>query len=108
MASKKITKYDLIEAVFQNTKSEKSDVQEILEAFFDQVKKSLGRGDVIELRGFGTFESRLRNGRKEARNPKTGEKVSVLPHYTVVFRAGQELKKMVSELPVFPSFDSKD
>ncbi len=108
MASKKITKYDLIEAVFQNTKTEKSDIQEILEAFFGQVKKSLGRGDVIELRGFGTFEPRLRNGRKEARNPKTGEKVSVSPHYTVVFRAGQELKKMVSELPVVPSIDSKD
>ena len=46
-----------------------------------------------ELRGFGTFEVRVRKGKEKARNPKTGEIVSVDKHGVAVFRAGRELKE---------------
>ena len=46
-----------------------------------------------ELRGFGTFEVRIRKGKEKARNPKTGEIVSVDQHGVAVFRAGRELKE---------------
>ena len=59
------------------TNCEKYVVQDIVEKFLDEVKKSLEKGSTIELRGFGTFEPRLRKGRSSARNPKTGEKLSV-------------------------------
>ncbi len=96
---KKITKYDIVENIYQDTKYEKVEIQEIIEDFFEEVKKSLGKGFVIELRGFGTFEPRLRKGRSVARNPKTGEQVlSVAPHYVAAFRAGQQLKKSMQEL----------
>lgn len=103
MSSKKITKYDLVEAVYQNTKSEKKVVQEVVENFLLQLKESLKNGNTIELRGFGTFEARLRKGRAKARNPKTGEQLSVAPHYVAAFRAGQELKKSLWDLPVSDS-----
>ena len=93
MSSKKITKYDLVEAIYQNTKCEKHIVQQVVENFLDEVKISLESGSTIELRGFGTFEPRLRKGRSSARNPKTGEKLSVDPHYVAAFRSGQDLKK---------------
>ena len=64
------------------------------------MKSSLSEGKVIELRGFGTFEPRLRKGRENARNPKTGEILSSSPHYVVAFRSGRELKKSLLELPV--------
>ena len=47
----------------------------------------------VELRGFGTFEVKLRKGRKRARNPKTGAIVSVEDHGVASFRPGRELKK---------------
>ncbi len=100
MSSEKITKYDLVEAVYQNTKCEKKLVQEVMESLFEELKNSLKNGNTIELRGFGTFEPRLRKGRQKARNPKTGEQLSVAPHYVAVFRSGQELKKALWELPV--------
>lgn len=100
MSSKKITKYDLVEAVYLNTKAEKKLVQEIVENLLLQLKESLKSGNTIELRGFGTFEARLRKGRSKARNPKTGEQLSVAPHYVAAFRSGQELKKSLWELPV--------
>mgnify|MGYP002626539135 CR=1 FL=1 len=100
MSSKKVTKYDLVEAVYQNTKCEKRVVQNVVEEILEQIKESLKDGNTIELRGFGTFEPRLRKGRSRARNPKTGELLSVAPHYVAAFRSGQELKKALWDLPV--------
>lgn len=102
MKSKKITKFDLIESVYLNTKYEKKVVQSIFESLLENIKSSLKDGATIELRGFGTFEPRLRKGRSHARNPKTGEQLSVAPHHVVAFRSGQELKNALWDLPVTP------
>lgn len=107
MSIKKVTKYDLVEAIYLSTKCEKRVVQSVLESMLDNLKDSLKNGSTIELRGFGTFEPRLRKGRKKARNPKTGEKLSVDPHYVVAFRSGQDLKKAVWSLPVDTSDSSE-
>ena len=100
MSSKKVTKSDLVEAVYQNSDYEKKCIQDVLEHLLGQLKESLKDGNIIELRGFGTFEPRLRKGRSKARNPKTGEQLAVAPHYVVAFRSGQELKKVLWELPI--------
>lgn len=98
--SKKVTKFDLVESVYLDTKCEKKVVQAVVESLLEQIKKSLQNEANIELRGFGTFELRLRKGKSAARNPKTGEKVSVKPHYVAAFRSGQELKNTLWNLPV--------
>ena len=98
MQANKITKYDLVESVYQNTKYEKHVIQDVVENLFEQIKQSLKDGNTIELRGFGTFEPRLRKGRSLARNPKTGEKLSVESHYVAAFRAGQQLKNNLWKL----------
>ncbi|MBQ0002548.1 MAG: integration host factor subunit beta [Treponema sp.] len=100
MAEDKLTKIDLIDSVYLNTKIERQQVQVVAEALLEQIKLSLENGKSIELRGFGTFEKRLRKGRSKARNPKTGEIVSVEPHYVAVFRPGKELRNSLSNLPV--------
>lgn len=100
MADDKLTKIDLVESVYLNTKIEKQQVQVVIDNLLEQLKSSLEDGKTIELRGFGTFEKRLRKGRSKARNPKTGETVSVEPHYVAVFRPGRDLKNAISDLPV--------
>jgi integration host factor subunit beta len=108
MSAKKVTKYDLIEAIYQDsTGYEKKVVQDVLELLLQNIKGALKDGSTIELRGFGTFEPRLRKGREKARNPKTGESLSVAPHYVAAFRAGQELKNALWELPVEKAGSSK-
>ena len=100
MNSKKVTKFDLVDSVSLKTKYEKKTIQNVLETLLENIKTSLKDGATIELRGFGTFEPRLRKGRSRARNPKTGEQLSVAPHYVAAFRSGQELKNALWELPV--------
>ncbi len=104
MESKKTTKIDLVESIHKNPKKNQYDrkvIQDVAQQLLDAIKESLGRGETIELRGFGTFRPVLRKGRKNARNPKTGETIkSVAPHYIASFQAGQDLKKAMMELEV--------
>jgi integration host factor subunit beta len=92
MSEKKVTKGDLVDAVYKSTDVEKQVIQKVVDSLLLHTREELEKGSTIELRGFGTFEVRLRKGRAVARNPKTGEKLSVEPHYVAAFRAGQILK----------------
>ena len=100
MSDSNVTKSDLVDAVYKSIDLEKDVIQTVVDSFLLQTRKFLEEGNNIELRGFGTFEARLRKGRAAARNPKTGEKISVKPHYVAAFRAGQVLKEKLFNLPV--------
>lgn len=56
----------------------------------------LAEGGRIELRGFGAFSVREREAR-EARNPKTGEKVKVGLRHSLYFRPGKDLRQKVNK-----------
>ena len=100
MSDEKLKKNDLIESVYLNTKIEKHEIQVIFDSLLEQLKLSLENGKTIELRGFGTFEKRLRKGRSNARNPKTGEKVQTQSHYVICLKPGQELRDNIKKLKV--------
>ena len=99
MPGTKQTKSDLIDQIYEKTGHELKDIRSIVDLFLDEVKVALENDQSVELRGFGTFEIRERKGRKKARNPKTGETVSVEDHAVVAFRAGKDLKTTVWGIP---------
>jgi integration host factor subunit beta len=94
MAKRKLTKAEIIENIYEDIDVNKKDIHNIIDLLFEEIKKGLISDKIVELRGFGTFEIRLRKGRNDARNPKTGEKISVKNHGVTAFRPGQELKKI--------------
>jgi nucleoid DNA-binding protein len=57
---------------------------------------ALAAGEVIELRGLGTFEVRERKGRT-AHNPRTLAAVDVPPRRVVFFKPGHALKAALRE-----------
>ena len=99
MPASKKTKSELIDQIYQKTGHELKDIRSVVDYFLEEVKDALDAGLPVELRGFGTFEIRERKGRKKARNPKTGEIVSVEDHAVVAFRAGKDLKSSVWDIP---------
>ncbi len=98
VAQSKITKAEIIENIHEKVGVSRKNIHEILDLFLEEVKGALTRDDIVELRGFGTFEIKTRKGREKARNPKTGEKVSVKNHGVASFRPGRELKTLVWSL----------
>ena len=91
----KVTKADIVDSIYEKVRADRKVVQRVVDLFIDEVKAALVSYKVIELRGFGTFEIKIRKGREKARNPKTGEIVSVSSHGIASFRAGRELKQDV-------------
>ena len=98
--AKKMTKADLVEEVFRNTNLPKNEIVQITDSLLEEIKNALCNGSSIELRTFGTFELRLRKGRKNARNPRTGDITPTEPHYVAAFRSGSELKQKLWNLTI--------
>ena len=94
MSGKKLTKAEIIEKIYPVVSVSKKNIHNILDLFFSELKNGLFADKVIELRGFGTFEIKMRKGRK-ARNPKTGETVQISPKKLPYFKCGKELKERV-------------
>jgi len=92
---KKITKADIVDAVYERIKLNRADIHTAVDLIFDEMKEALSRSQSIELRGFGSFEVKIRKARSNARNPRTGEKITTTPHGVVSFRSGRELKQAV-------------
>jgi integration host factor subunit beta len=95
MAVTKYTKADIIDSVYEKTGMSRKEIRTIIDLFIDEIKDALINRMIIELRGFGTFEVKIRKGRQKARNPKTGEALSVRSHGIAAFRPGRELKQDV-------------
>ena len=91
-----MTKADLVEQVTDAVGPgvTKRECGLMVDAFLDAVKAALGRGDHIELRGFGTFKVRHRKART-GRNPRTGEVVEVPARDAPVFKPSKHLRSRV-------------
>ena len=66
----------------------------VVKTLLAQMSESLAGGERIEIRGFGSFQVKVREAR-EGRNPKTGEEVHIPAKRTPFFKVGKELKEMV-------------
>ena len=86
-----ITKDSLVEMVHNEVGLNKREAKELIECFFEQIKKSLEEGNDIKLSGFGNFILRVKSSRP-GRNPKTGEEVTISSRRVVTFKSGLKLK----------------
>jgi integration host factor beta subunit len=105
-----MTKSGLIEKVAELTPHvSKKDTEIVVNTIFDAMTEALKQGERIEIRGFGSFQVKVREAR-EGRNPKTGEEVQIPAKRTPFFKVGKELKEMVdaSKGPLPPDLDGED
>ncbi|MEE9614391.1 MAG: integration host factor subunit beta [Thermodesulfobacteriota bacterium] len=93
-----MTRSELIEAVVSKVSNfTKKDIELIVETTFNSMAESLTRGEKIEIRGFGSFKVKERDGR-QGRNPKSGEGIYIEAKKVPFFKAGKELKERVNRL----------
>lgn len=91
-----MNKSDLIEMLAKKLPNLAArDVEVIVNTIFDSMTESLVGGERIEIRGFGSFEVRVRKPRI-GRNPKTGQSVSVGERRVPFFKVGKELRERVN------------
>ena len=73
----------------------KRDLKKFTNIILDEIKKTLKRGERIELRGFGMFSTNVQKSRI-SRNPKTGEKVNTPEKKTIHFKMAKEMFKKIN------------
>lgn len=86
-----ITKKELIDRIAEKTANKRVVVKRIVQLFLDEIVDELSRGNRLEFRDFGVFESKIRQART-AQNPKTLERVEVPEKRTVKFKVGRVMK----------------
>ena len=73
----------------------KKDLTKFTEIVLSEIKKTLKRGERVELRNFGVFSTKIQKARI-SRNPKTGEKVSTPEKKTIHFKMSKDLFKKLN------------
>ncbi|MBL4762949.1 MAG: integration host factor subunit alpha [Gammaproteobacteria bacterium] len=89
-----LTKADLAELLFDELGLNKREAKELVERFFEEVRRALQDGEDVKLSSFGNFILRTKSQRP-GRNPKTGEEIPISARRVVTFRPGQKLKARV-------------
>ncbi len=67
----------------------------IVTVFFDAITERLADGGRVELRGFGAFSTRARDGRT-GRNPRTGATVAIDAKRVPYFKPGKEMRERLN------------
>jgi DNA-binding protein HU-beta len=84
-------KADLVRRVMEEVDLPQAQAAAAVKTVFETMRQALGRGERIELRGFGVFMVKNRK-RGVGRNPKTGVEVAIPPGKTIRFKPGKTLR----------------
>jgi DNA-binding protein HU-beta len=89
-----MNKADIISKVHEVLGSTKAEAERAVDTVFGSIEAAMKDGESVSVAGFGIFEAKLR-AKREARNPRTGETVTVPAMRVPKFRAAKALKDSV-------------
>ena len=90
-----MTKKDIVKDIAAQVGLTQLKTKEVVQRTLEAVIEAIDKHGRIELRNFGVFEVRERKPRK-ARNPRTGDQVSVPGKRVVTFKPGKEMAAIIS------------
>ena len=88
-----MTKREIVNKIAKRLGLTQELVKEVVEGLLVELEESLIRGERIEIRNFGIFKTKITKPRI-ARNPQTGESISLSARRKVTFKPGKVLKKI--------------
>jgi integration host factor subunit beta len=89
-----MTKKDIVKTIAEQIDLPQLRTKDLVQRTFDALIEALVREGRIELRNFGVFQIKKREARV-ARNPRTGERVTVVAKSVVTFKPGKEMEARV-------------
>src|SRR3954466_8442920 len=92
-----VTKKEIVKRISEEIGLTQLKTKDIVQRTLNAIIQTLVSEGRIELRNFGVFEVKRRAPRK-ARNPRTGDKVSVPAKNVVTFKPGKEMEELVRQM----------
>lgn len=90
-----LTRKELSETLANQLGFSQSNCAQIVDCFFDNLKKTMVEGQSVKLVHFGTFTVRNKSPRR-GRNPRTGETITIKKRQAVSFRPSKKLREQVN------------
>jgi len=94
MGNSVVVKSDLVNEVNRKLGLNQRESKQIVDQFFEEIRKVLETHEDVKLSGFGNYHIRYKRARV-GRNPKTGETATVSERHVVTFKASHKLRKRV-------------
>lgn len=92
-----MTKTDLINVVNPDVPElNKAQVKAVIDSTLVAIKAAVANGETVALKDFGTFK-RVDVKEREARNPSTGDTITIKAHKKPVFKASPAFKDDVNK-----------
>jgi len=88
------TKADLIAELARITELPRKEAALLLDLILTTMVRAIQRGEKVEIRGFGTFNTRQRQGRI-GRNPNTGAPLEIPAKRIPFFKPSKELRDLL-------------
>lgn len=89
-----MNKQGLVEVVHGKIGGTKTQAEEVVETLISTITESLTKGEDVSVAGLGIFSTKERKAR-QARNPRTGEAISVPAMKVPKFKPAKGLKDAV-------------
>ena len=86
------TKKNLTDRIAESTGTRQTLVKAVVQHFFNEITSELAKGNRLEFRDFGVFETKTTPARM-AQNPRTLRKVEVPAKCRVTFRPGRLMRQ---------------
>ena len=81
----------------KNPKLNRSELEDILDIFYDSISEALKNGKSIEIRGLGRWYFKRLKENFNVRNPSTNELIYKPERVKVKFRASKNLNKIINK-----------
>ncbi|MBS1494004.1 MAG: integration host factor subunit beta [Bacteroidetes bacterium] len=91
-----MTRAQIAAKISEATGLSKKETEIVVEGFISCIIECLKENGNIEIRGFGTFKNNVKEPRT-ARNPRTGESISLGKRFIPMFKVSKEFKKAVQD-----------
>ena len=91
-----MNKSDIVKSLLsKNIKYKISEIENIVDLFFKEIEKALTEGQRIEIRGFGSFFTKIREKRIGI-NPQNGKNIEIEKKIHPKFKMGKILFKKLN------------
>jgi len=90
-----MTKTELVDKLAKDTGLTKTHAKQVIETILAQTTKTLKKEGRFAIAGLGTFEV-VKRAKRQGRNPRTGEPVTIKARKAVKFRPSKSLKDAIA------------
>lgn len=90
-----MTKLEIVTNLYEKLGFSRRECANIVDSFFESIKKTLAQGENVKISGFGNFIVKQKKARR-GRNPQTGDEIEISERKVLNFRLSQVLKDEIN------------